>query len=403
MEKLPINLLVLSSLFPHKGEPTLGIFVQNRLLHLIAQENVQATVIAPVPWFPFKGKLFGKYGRAAQAPRVETREGLTIHHPRYFVIPKIGMMLTPLFMFWSVNRCVQKLIRQGLKIDVIDAHYLYPDGVAASKLSASIDRPFVLTARGSDVTEIALISTPKAMIKEAVSKAAHTITVSNNLRLNLISMGCDPQKITTLRNGVDLKRFYEVNRNQTRERWGQGPIMLFAGWLIPRKRLDLVLGVTASIPDLKTVIVGDGPQRTELADKAVELGIVDRVIFEGQIKPEEMPAIYSGADILILPSDREGWANVLLEAMACGTPVISREVGGAPDLVTKPEAGRIVRADTAEALSHAVVNMLSNLPERSETRAFAEAYDWSATSKGQKVIFEKAIADNASKKAVGEE
>ncbi len=391
MAKRPLNILVFSSLFPHKGEPTLGIFVENRLRHLLADTDLTATVIAPVPWFPFKANIFGKYARAARADAIEMRGGLTIYHPRYLVIPKVGMTLTPYFMVWSAISCVRKLIRKGNKFDLIDAHYLYPDGVAAVKLGAHLNVPVIVTARGSDVTEIALIEAPGKQIKKAVDHADHIITVSENLRCDLISMGADRDKITTLRNGVDLNRFLETDRLKGQQQWGPGPIMLFVGWLIPRKRLDLVLEVTARVPNLKTLIVGDGPLMSQLKAQALAMGITERVVFVGQKNPEEMASIYSAADILLLPSDREGWANVLLEAMACGTPVVSRAIGGAPDLITQDEAGRIVDSDNPKDLADAVNDLLETLPPRKSTRAFAEKFDWKATSAGQFAIFQAAV------------
>lgn len=391
------HILVFSSLFPHSGEPTLGIFVENRLRELLKTQRLTATVIAPVPWFPFKSNIFGSYGRAAQATRVEKRGGVTIYHPRYLVIPKIGMALTPYFMYLSALRCIKKLLKQGIEFDLIDAHYLYPDGIAAASLSATLGKPFVMTARGSDVTEIGLMPGPRKRIKKALKSASHIITVSNNLRRDLIAMGGEEKKITTLRNGVDLERFYETGRNEMRTEWGtewaKGPILLFAGWLIPRKRLDIVLEVTARVSALKTVIVGDGPLRALLEKQCNDLGITDRVRFVGQKTPAEMPTYFSAADLLLLPSDREGWANVLLEAMACGTPVVTRAIGGAPDLVTKTCAGRVVDSASPDALSSAVRDLLENRPSRADTRAFAEKFDWGTTSEGQNLIFDAAIKE----------
>ncbi|MBL4790579.1 MAG: glycosyltransferase, partial [Kordiimonadaceae bacterium] len=266
--------------------------MENRLRHLIAGSSITATVVAPVPWFPFKGRWFGAYGRAAEAPRQEERHGITIYHPRYLVIPKIGMLLTPYFLFRSALKSVQRLITKGQDFDLIDAHYLYPDGVAASKLARALGKPFVMTARGSDVTEIALLERPRMEILAAISGASHTICVSENLRRDLIGLGAEPKQITTLRNGVDLVRFH-IQQLDTLKYAGTPKknrqwTLVFAGWLIPRKRLDLVLEVTRQIPELKTIIVGDGPLRNALEARAQKIGIADRVEFLGQKKPEEM-------------------------------------------------------------------------------------------------------------------
>jgi len=167
--------------------------------------------------------------------------------------------------------------------------------------------------------------------------------------------------------------------------------MLFAGWLIPRKRLDLVLAVSELIPDVTVVIVGDGPLMAECKRQAETSGITNRIIFVGQKKPEQMPALYSAADVLILPSDREGWANVLLESMACGTPVVSRHVGGAPDLITEAVAGRVVDSDKPEDIAQAVKAVLESNVDRRDVRDFASKFSWDQTSEAQYAIFNAVI------------
>jgi len=386
----PIEIIVFSSLYPHLGEPTLGIFVENRLRNLVSDGRVKATVVAPIPWFPFGCRVFGKYGRMAMAPRKETRDGIVIYHPRYLVLPKIGMRLTPYFMFLSARRCLERLIDGGLKPDIIDAHYLYPDGVVASKLGPYFGVPYTLTARGSDVTEIGQIPGPREEIVKAVGSAGHTITVSENLRRDLIDMGTDGSKITTLRNGVELTRFRDM-RTDNVSNHGQRPIILFAGWLIPRKRLDLVLKVTALISNATTVVAGDGPLRDELIEETRSMGIDQRVKFIGQVSPADMPELYSSADVLILPSDREGCANVLLEAMACGTPVVARAIGAAPDLIKDRAGGIVVDSDQPEVLARAVRQILADPPLRDDTRKFACQFDWDTTTDGQIKIFESVL------------
>lgn len=401
MVEKPIKVLVFSSLFPHSGEPTLGIFVENRLRNLVASGRVAATIVAPVPWFPFSAKVFGKYGRMAKAKKTEERHGLKVYHPRYLVIPKIGMAITPFFMLLSARRCIKKLFKNGLRPDLIDAHYLYPDGVVAAKLSSVFDVPFILTARGSDVTEIAQISGPREDIRHAVDAAGHTITVSENLRRDLILLGAKAQNITTLRNGVDLAHFCDMGRARREIKWGDGPVMLFAGWLIPRKRLDLVLEVTARIPALVTLIVGDGPLLGELKVKTASLGIEKRVFFLGQKSPGEMPSLYSAADLLFLASDREGCANVLLESMACGTPVVARAVGAAPDLIDNSDGGVVVDSEDADDLAEAVQGLIDNLPLRERTRAFARQFDWTNTTDGQINIFKAILVAREERKEGG--
>ncbi|MCJ9430363.1 glycosyltransferase family 4 protein [Kordiimonas marina] len=393
-----MKILVFSTLFPNPEEPTLGIFVETRLRHLIKDTGIEAVVIAPVPWFPFRHRLFGRYGRFARVPRMETQNGLTIHHPRFLVIPKVGMRLTPGFLFKAAKRCLAGLMAKGERFDLIDAHYLYPDGVAAARLSEAVGIPFVMTARGSDVTQIGRMPAPRQEILASTKRAGHVVTVSRSLKEELTSMGVAPEKITVLRNGVDTAKFHETGRDEARKTWGfDGRVLLFVGWLIDRKRVDVLLDVAARIPDISVVIAGDGPLKAMLVKRAAALGLEGRIHFLGQVMPADMPRVMSGADVLMLPSEREGWANVLLEAMACGTPVVSRAVGGAPDLVTVPKAGRLVAKAPHEdgevdAFEAALRDLLDKYPARDKVRAYAEGFGWAETSAGQVCIFEEVIA-----------
>ena len=91
-------------------------------------------VVAPVPWFPSAAKRFGEYTQFAATPRQEQRNGLEVHHPRYLLLPKVGMNLAPYAMALGALRTVRRLQREGFDPDLIDAHYYYPDGVAAAML-----------------------------------------------------------------------------------------------------------------------------------------------------------------------------------------------------------------------------------------------------------------------------
>ncbi len=399
MESNKLNILLFSSLFPNAIDPVLGVFVETRMRHLLKDTDASVAVMAPVPWFPFKGKLWGSYGKFAEVPRRETRHSVAVEHPRFLVIPKIGMSLTPGFLYRAAKSALEARLKAGEKIDVIDAHYLYPDGVAAAKLGEVFGIPVVMTARGSDVTEIGRMPSPRRKILKAIKSAAHTICVSNSLRDELISFGADAAKITTLRNGVDAERFKEIRRNETRGKWRiSGKVALFAGWLIERKRVDIMLDAVAKLDDVTAVIAGEGPLLGDLKAQAERLGIADRTRFLGKLVPEEMPEAFSAADVLVLPSEREGWANVLLESMACGTSVVSRAVAGALDLVTCPEAGLLVDGSDPEAYADAIQRVLASPEDREKTRRYAEKFGWREISLAQKEIFERAISGFAAPK-----
>ncbi len=390
-----MKILLFSSLFPHYAEPTLGVFVENRLRHLLNSHTISAKVIAPVPYFPFKNKIFGRYSRAAQAPLYENRHGIDIYHPRFLTAPKLAMRQNPALMYQAGLKSAKALIAQGDDFDVIDAHYLYPDGVAAMMLADTLNKPFVITARGSDVTEIGRnYPFARDQIMAAIKKSSKTITVSSSLKDELVEQGASAEKVTVLRNGVDTQHYHEYNREEVRAGLSvSGAVMIYAGWLIERKRLDIVLDVAERIPELTTLIVGDGPLREQLEKTAKEKSIESRVLFLGQKAPTDMPKYYSAADVLLLPSDREGWANVLLEAQACGTPVVTRNMGAARDIVTNDEVGRVVDSEDATEIAAAVRTIIQSNTARKRVRRHACRYSWDATSRGQYEIFQKAITE----------
>ena len=132
--RAPIRLLMFSTLFPNAVQPSHGVFVENRLRHLLADGGVTAQVIAPVPWFPSAGRLFGRYAAFAKVAGQETRFGLTVRHPRYVVIPRVGMTLAPFLLYATARAAVAQLLAEGHRFDLIDAHYFYPDGIAAVML-----------------------------------------------------------------------------------------------------------------------------------------------------------------------------------------------------------------------------------------------------------------------------
>jgi len=387
-----LKILTFSSLFPNSEQPSFGVFVENRLRHLLADTAIEAQVIAPVPWFPFSHKAFGRYGEFGRVGAQEVRHGIQVHHPRFLVIPKVGMGLTPYFLARAAAKALRVLQQGGFDPDLIDAHYLYPDGVAAAMLGLWCDKPVVMTARGSDVTEVGRIPKFRKKILQATKHCSHLITVSNSLRDELQDMGV-LAPMTTLRNGVDAERFDVSPSAAVKPRGIDDFHIIFAGWLIPRKRPDLVLKAAHLLPGAHVTMVGEGPERASLEALAQSLGVSDRVRFLGQQSPDRMPELLGSADVLMLPSEREGWANVLLEAMACGTPVVSNAVAGALDLVTVPEAGRLVHGQTAEAYAAAIRELVADHPGRMAVRHYAQQFGWREVSMGQQAIFETAVKE----------
>ncbi len=383
-----INLLTVTSLYPNQAMPTHGVFVENRLTQLVASSSVALRVVAPVPWFPFRTARFGAYARFARVPAEELRHGIPISHPRYPVLPKLGMSLAPFSLYAALASHVGRLMRDGHNFDLIDSHYFYPDGVAATLLGRRFGRPVVITARGSDLNLIADYALPRRMIRWAAEHAAGLITVSRALEQRLLALGVAADKIRVLRNGVDLELFHPPGRAAARARLGlDGPTLLSVGNLVANKGHDLVIRALASLPEHRLLIAGTGPEAAALDALSRRLGVAQRVRLVGAVPHAELGQYYGAADALVLATEREGWPNVLLEAMACGTPVIATAVGGVPEIVAAPEAGLMLEERSAAAIAVAVGRLAAARPERAATRAYAEGFGWEATTRGQLELF----------------
>ena len=385
--------LVFSSLYPNAAQPVHGLFVERRLLQVVATGRVEARVVAPVPWFPLSSPGFGEYSTFARVPHSESRNGLEILHPRYPLPPKIGMSAAPLSMALSTLAAVRRLRRQ-FPFELIDAHYYYPDGVAAALLGKWLGVPVTITARGTDISLIPRYRVPRAWIRWAARRSGASIAVCEALRSEMVELGIDGQRIRVLRNGVDLQLFRPLDRAAARTELGLTPgrWLLSVGQLIERKGHDIPIRALADLPGWSLLVAGDGPLRRDLAALASSLGLADRVRFAGAVPQVQLPTYYSAVDALVLASSREGWANVLLEAMACGTPVVASSVWGTPEVVTGPAAGVLMSDRSAAALVVALRQLLDNYPDRSATRAYAEAYDWAPTTRGQLTLFEQLAA-----------
>lgn len=393
-----LRVLTFTSLFPSDARPRHGIFVESRLAHLVRDCDVDARVVVPVPWFPFRSPAFGAYARFAATPRRAVRgNGLQVSYPRYLMLPKIGVALQPDSMARAAMPDIRGLIAAGWQPDLIDSHYLYPDGVAAAVLARRLGIPFVMTARGTDVNVLAHMPGPGRRIIDAARQAAAVITVSSHLRDQLIQLGVEAGKIIVLRNGVDLEVFRMEDRNGARVALGlerQGRLAACVGNLVPEKGQALAIEMLVQMPDLRLVIVGDGPLRRELGERATHLGVADRVEFRAVMPQRELGRLYSAADVLLLTSEREGWPNVVLEAMASGTPVVGFDVGAAGEMIVGEAVGQIVATRDAVALGVAVAQVLAMPLRRDVIRQHASEFDWSSVSRGQWVAFQRATASH---------
>jgi glycosyltransferase involved in cell wall biosynthesis len=355
-----------------------------------------------VPWFPVRIPGLGGYARWTKVAEREERFGIMVDHPRYLMVPGVGMLPQPFAMARSLLAHVRRHCASGAGFDLIDAHYFYPDGVAAVRLARALNKPVVITARGTDLNLFPeAFPLVRRLIVRAAEEADALITVCAALKDVLVGLGLPAEKVTVLRNGVDLEQFTPLPRAPLRAALGlDGPTLVSVGLLIERKGHHLVIEAMADLPGHTLLVAGEGPERGALERLAARLGVADRVRFLGGVPHDRLAEIYAAADLLVLASSREGWANVLLEAMACGTPVVATAIWGTPEVVDQPAAGRLMPERSAKAIVSAVTSLLADPPDRAATRRHAERFSWGPTTAGQIDLFRRVLAERRA--ALGE-
>lgn len=388
-----MNILSFTTLYPNSAQPRHGIFVENRLRRIAEQPGINLKIIAPVPWFPSSNPRFGHYAAFSQVPKQEERHGIDILHPRFPTVPKVGMTLSPYLLYHWMKPVLARMRSEGWDFDLIDAHYFYPDGVAAAMLGTHFKRPVVITARGSDINVIARNhKIQRNLIQKAAQDAAGIIAVSDGLAGAMADIGINRDRIHVLRNGVDLEMFKPTDKAQCRQQFGvDQPLLTSVGNLVPLKGHDLVIKSLLDLPSYNLLIVGSGPEETALKSLTHQLGLDNRVSFHRGVPHEKMRDVYNAADALVLASKSEGWPNVLLESMACGTPVVTTRVSGAAEAVSSPDAGRICSERSEAAIAQSVGDLFNALPSAEMTRRHAEQFSWDTIIQDQITLYRSAI------------
>jgi len=385
-----MNILTITTLYPNQKQFRHGIFIETRLRYLLKSGKLTAKVIAPVPWFPFRHNYFKQYAIYADIPKFERHNGIDVYHPRYLVIPKVGMLFTPFFMAFSLFLQIKKMQKEET-FDLVDAHYYYPDGIAVALISKVLNIPFLISARGTDINLISDYFLPKKMILWAANLASGSITVSQALKDKMIEIGADQDKIHVLRNGIDLDLFKILNKEECKKKYGlTQKVLLSVGNLIELKGHHLIIEAMQQLEGFQLIIVGKGDREKKLKLLVNKLNLNDRVTFLGEKKQPELVEIYNASDAFVLASSREGMANVLLESIACGTPVIATDVGGASEVVKQKEAGVLINR-SIEEIVQGVRILFDDYPKSKETRNYPEQFSWNSTVEGLEKLFEKSI------------
>jgi glycosyltransferase involved in cell wall biosynthesis len=370
-----LRVLTLATLFPDITRPRLGPFVERQTLGLATHSNVELQVVAPIGLPPFPLSLHRHYRDFSNVPKMEDWNGLSVHRPRYMHLPgtkgrfdagALAGRLTPLLTE----------IRRTFAFDIIDAEFFFPDGPAAITLGAHFGVPVSIKARGADIHFWGHQAPTADQVRLAGQSADGLLAVSKALKDDMVRIGMPSDRISVHYTGVDLEKFTVQDRAVAKAALGiSSKLIICVGALIPRKGQSLVIDALPHLSDTQLVLIGEGEDRARLSQQAEALGVEDRVTFTGNLPHEEIAAWLSAADVMALPSASEGLANAWVEALACGTPIVITNAGGAREVLTDDSAGRIV-GRTASGVLLGLQSVFSNPPSRAACRQIAERFKW---------------------------
>ncbi len=378
------HIVVFSSLFPSALQPGAGLFVRERMFRVGAQ--LPLAVVAPTPWFPLQGLLRRwRPGFRPGAPRHEVQGGHDVWFPRFLSLPGVLKQADGWLMALGALPRLWRLKRAG-RLDLIDAHFGFPDGRAATLLGRWLGVPSTITMRGTEVRHArdpALVGGLRA----ALQGASRVFAVSDSLRRVALGLGIAPDRVRVVGNGVDLARFQPMPRAEARRQLqlpADAKVLVTVGALVERKGfhrvIELLPALRAAHPGLTYLVVGgaspEGDISAQLRQQVQTLGLTEAVRFLGPLAPEALRVPLSAADLFVLPTRNEGWANVLLEAMACGLPVVASDVGGNAEVVSLPALGIVVPFGDPAALLAAVEAALHKVWDPEALVAHARANTW---------------------------
>lgn len=374
------RLLSISTLYPNAHTPRFGTFVARSLEALAARGDWDVTLINPIGLPPFR---FGRYRALAEAAR-DGREGdVQVYRPAFPLIPKLSGPLNPMLIARAVLPLARHLHAQA-PFDLVDAQFFYPDGPAAARIARELGLPFSIKARGGDISYWGKQRSARRQMIAAAQDATGLLSVSQALAEDMGRIGIPRDNITLHYTGLDRTRFRVRDRAEARAaaagHLGEmltptQSLLLTVGALIPRKGQAIAIRALQDIPNAILGLVGTGPDEAELRALTASLGLGERVRFLGSLDHDVLPVLLSAADALVLPSLSEGLANAWVEALACGTPLVVTDAGGARELMSRPEAGRIVDREPG-AVARGVREILAAPPSAESVAQTVASFSW---------------------------
>jgi glycosyltransferase involved in cell wall biosynthesis len=377
-----MRVLIVTKIFPNRAEPWSSPFNRQQFRALSRLADVQ--VLATIPWFPGASafRRWSPAGRLTAVPASDEIDGLRVRHPRFAFVPKVGHAFAgPLY---AASLGPTALGYKG-RVDVVLGAWAYPDGYAAVRLAELLGVPAVIKLHGSDLNVLGERAALRRQIGFALSRAARVVAVSKPLAERAVRLGASPDRVDVVPNGIDRQRFFPQDRHEARRALGlplEPPLVLFLGHLSEAKgALDLLRAFQArpeQLAGVELALVGDGADSERCRALARSLGV--NVRFPGAQPHGLVPTWLAACDVLALPSWNEGMPNVVVEALACGRPVVATRVGGIPELV-RPDVGALVAPRDPEALADALQRVLRQEHDSGAISSSLERPDWDGSAK----------------------
>ena len=377
----PLRVLSLATLYPNPLHPNFGVFVERQMEAVVRTGEVDLTVVNPVGLPPFPLSLHPRY-RALARLDYEMRGGVRVLRPKFRLVPAIGGPLNA----WAMGTAVLPLVRAlhaEAPFDVIDAQFFYPDGPAAVRIARALGLPSSIKARGADVHMWGQRWGTAGQVRRAAREASGLLAVSEGLAEDLAALGAPRERIGIHRTGLDRTVFQPRDRARSRAALGLAedvPVLACVGALIPRKGQALAIAALAELDsDTVLLLAGTGPDEAALRRQTADLGLAERVRFLGPVPNGDLPGVLSAADVFVLPSASEGLANAWVEALACGTPVVTTPLPGAREIIVAKAQGRLVEREPG-AIAAGVRAILADPPDRLEVAAGVADFSWEANA-----------------------
>lgn len=386
------RVLSIATLFPNAAKPRFGTFVARQFEALAAQPNWDVTVINPIGIPPV---VFGRYRQLVNVLGSADENGVHVHRLRFSLIPAIGARRNPAAIARAVLPLAQAL-HEEQPFDLVDAQFFYPDGPAAAIIARELGLPLSIKARGADIHLWGSRPWAKRQMIAAADQAAGLLAVSQALAKDMAAIGLPAEKISLHYTGLDRTRFHPLGRQTARLALATDfglriapsrSLIACIGALVPRKGQQIAIRAIARLPGVELALVGEGPDEAMLRNHAQKLGIADRVHFLGSVDHDRLPILLCSASAMVLPSASEGLANAWVEALACGTPLVICDAGGAREVVRDQSAGRIVERNSA-AIAEAVLELIAAPAPPFVVAANAERFSWKANAEALAEYYE---------------